>query len=308
MDAHGKFATSPSRRASRRIPAIVGVIIASTLGLAEPAFATSSVMIASNQHAAMTATTATTTSSAVTSHTASGTSTTTVAAPSAATAAPTTSAGSTTSAATASSVTQPAAAPGTSRILNVPLYMQTLALSCEEAALRMALASEGIQATDSQLLAIIGIDPRSAYVDASGLRWGNPYTSFVGDPSGSQTSLTGYGTYYPTVARAATSLGGHVIATGEGISPSQVYAAILAGHPVVAWVTYQWVPAQRSDYVAFDGTVVPYAGPVEHAVTVVGVTPTQVYINNPDDGVEIIPKAVFESSYATYNNMAVILK
>src|ERR1700682_3815123 len=213
-----------------------------------------------------------------------------------------------TPAATTTSQASPPTTAATTRILNVPLYTQTLALSCEEAALRMALASEGIYTTDSQILAMIGTDTRSAYVDASGLHWGNPYTSFVGDPSGSQVDLSGYGTYYPTIARAATSMGGEVIAAGEGISPSGVYAAVLAGHPVVAWVTYQWVSAERSDYTAFDGTVIPYAGPVEHAVTIVGVTPTQVYVNNPDVGVEIIPKSLFEASYATYNYMAVILK
>jgi uncharacterized protein YvpB len=272
MDIRGAVSRGLPHRGSRRVLAL-GVLIASVLGVAEPAMASSS---------------ATTTASA----------TRTSATPTAATSPP---------AATTASPAQPTAAP-TSRLLSVPLYLQTLALSCEEAALRMALASEGIYTTDSQLLAIIGTDSRSAYLDTSGLHWGNPYTTFVGDPSGSQVNLSGYGTYYPTIARAATALGGKVIASGEGISPSSVYSAVLAGHPVVAWVTYQWVSAVRSDYTAFDGTVIPYAGPVEHAVTVVGVTPTQVYINNPDTGVEIISKAVFDASYSTYNNMAVILQ
>jgi hypothetical protein len=42
-------------------------------------------------------------------------------------------------------------------------------------------------------------------------------------------------------------------------------------------------------------------------VTVGGVTPTQVYINNPDTGLEIVSRWIFEASYATYNNMAVLL-
>jgi uncharacterized protein YvpB len=172
----------------------------------------------------------------------------------------------------------------------------------------MALASEGINVTDAQVLQITGTDATSAYIDSAGLHWGDPYTSFVGSPSGSQVSLTGYGTYYPTIAKAATALGGMVLVAGEGIAPVTVYADVLAGHPVVAWVTYQWVSAQRSDYTAFDGSVIPYAGPVEHAVTVVGVTSTDVVINNPDSGQEVISKSVFEASYATYNNMAVVLR
>ena len=196
----------------------------------------------------------------------------------------------------------------TSRTLAVPIYYQEYTLSCEESALRMALASEGINVTDAQVLQIIGADTTSAYVDSAGLHWGDPYTSFVGSPSGSQVTRTGYGTYYPTIAKAATALGGTVLAAGEGITPAAVYADVLGGHPVVAWVTYQWVSAQRSDYTAFDGKVIPYAGPVEHAVTVVGVTSTDVIINNPDFGREVISKSVFEASYSTYNNMAVVLK
>jgi hypothetical protein len=63
----------------------------------------------------------------------------------------------------------------------------------------------------------------------------------------------------------------------------------------------------RKDYVAFDGKTVTYVGPGEHAVTVVGVQPTRVLINNPATGVEWIDKATFEAVYAIYDHMAVIL-
>ena len=201
----------------------------------------------------------------------------------------------------------PAAPAVESRLLDVPVYYQAYVLSCEEAALRMALAYEGIQASDAQILALMGIDWSAATYDSSGLRWGDPYTSFVGNPNGSEVYLTGYGTYYPNIARAAAALGGNVLQAGEEIAPADLYAAVLTGHPAVAWVTYQWVSAQRSDYVAFDGRTIPYAGPVEHAVTVVGVSSTTVYINDPDFGQYPVPKPVFEAAYATYNQMAVVL-
>ena len=91
----------------------------------------------------------------------------------------------------------------TSRQLAVPVYHQAYTLSCEEAALRMALAYEGIAVTDTQVLATIGVDWSAAYYDSSGLRWGDPYTAFVGNPSGSEVAMTGYGTYYPTIEHAA---------------------------------------------------------------------------------------------------------
>jgi uncharacterized protein YvpB len=192
-------------------------------------------------------------------------------------------------------------------MLNVPWYHQAFELSCESASLRMALAYEGIATTDQAILNIVGSDlSRATFVNGA-LRWGDPYASFVGNVNGSEIALTGYGMYYPTVVKAATQLGGHVLAAGEGLAPSQVYEAVLAGHPVVTWVTYQWVILRRQDYVAFDGRTIPYAGPGEHAVTIVGVDPTRVLVNNPWSGPEWVTKALFERIYLTYNQMAVVL-
>jgi uncharacterized protein YvpB len=202
----------------------------------------------------------------------------------------------------------PTAPPGNgSRVLNVPWYHQVYVLSCESASLRMALAYQGIATTDRAVLDIIGSDLRGPVFDSSGMHWGDPFGTFVGNVSGSEVALTGYGTYYPTIAHAATVLGGHVLRSGQNILPVEVYDAVLTGHPVVAWVTYHWVKLTRKDYVAFDGKTVPYAGPGEHAVTVVGVQPTKVLINNPSTGVEWIDKRTFEAIYAIYDHMAVIL-
>jgi uncharacterized protein YvpB len=194
-----------------------------------------------------------------------------------------------------------------SRVLNVPSYRQAFELSCEAASLRMALVYEGIATTDDVILDIVGADPSRATFVNGALRWGDPYVSFVGNVNASEIALTGYGMYYPTVVKAAKQLGGHVLAQGEGMVPDAVYKAVLAGHPVVAWVTYEWVTLQRQDYVAFDGRLIPYAGPGEHAVTVVGVDPTRVLVNNPWSGPEWVDKALFERVFMTYNQMAVVL-
>ncbi|TMD87786.1 MAG: hypothetical protein E6I78_01895, partial [Chloroflexi bacterium] len=194
-----------------------------------------------------------------------------------------------------------------SRVLTVPWYRQAFELSCESASLRMALAYEGIATTDQAILDIVGADlSRATFVNGA-LRWGDPYASFVGNVNGSEIALTGYGMYYPTVVKAATQLGGHILAAGEGMAPNQVYEAVLAGHPVVTWVTYQWVLLRRQDYVAFNGRTIPYAGPGEHAVTIVGVDPNRVLVNNPWSGPEWVSKALFERIFLTYNQMGVVL-
>jgi uncharacterized protein YvpB len=202
----------------------------------------------------------------------------------------------------------PTAPPGVgSRVLNVPWYQQAYVLSCESAALRMALAYEGIATTDKAVLDIMGADLRGPLFDSTGMHWGDPFATFVGNVNGSEVALTGYGTYYPTIEHAATVLGGHVLRSGQNILPAEVYDAVLNGHPAVVWVTYHWVRLTRKDYVAFDGKTVTYAGPGEHAVTIVGVQPTRVLINNPATGVEWIDKSTFEAIFAIYDHMAVIL-
>lgn len=206
--------------------------------------------------------------------------------------------------------TPPTPAPDlapSARTLNVPWYQQAYALSCEEASLRMALAHEGISTTDAAILDIIGTDARPAIFVNGTLRWSDPFVAFVGDPNGSEAALTGYGTYYPTIARAAIALGGQVLRAGQGIAPKDVYDAILQGHPVVAWVTYQWVTPVHADYLTFDGRTVPYAGPVEHAVAVVGVQEDSVLVNNPWSGPEWVSKSTFEAAYSAYYQMAVII-
>src|SRR5437868_3930557 len=106
----------------------------------------------------------------------------------------------------------PTAPPGTgSRVLKVPSYRQVYVLSCESAALRMALAFEGIATTDKAVLDIIGSDPRGPVFDSSGMHWGDPFATFVGNVNGSEIALTGYGVYYPPIAHAAMVLGGHVL-------------------------------------------------------------------------------------------------
>jgi hypothetical protein len=137
---------------------------------------------------------------------------------------------------------------------DVTYHRQEYELSCEEAAIQMALSHEHLYPTQTQELNDIGIDWRNAYFDAGGtLHWGDPYTNFVGDPNGSEVSYTGYGTYYSTIARIATSYGGHVLASGENTSPQDVYNAVLRGHPVVAWVSFDWAYHSPGSWLAFDG-------------------------------------------------------
>jgi uncharacterized protein YvpB len=194
------------------------------------------------------------------------------------------------------------------RMLAVPQYHQQHGLSCEASALQMTLAAFGINVAEDTLLAEIGADRRAPYWDASGaMHWGDPYAAFVGNVDGSERGLTGYGVYYPPIARVAQANGVSVSQSGEGIAPSTIYQAVLAGHPVIAWISFDWLFHRVSHYVAFDGRTVQFGSPYEHAAVVRGVTNGYLLINNPWFGTQWISKATFESSYATFNDMAVIM-
>lgn len=209
--------------------------------------------------------------------------------------------------ASAASAAIPIQCPTSNTITDVPYYRQVYALSCEAAALQMVLAHENINVDQTRELQDMGIDFRGAYYDASGLRWGDAYTNFVGDPNGSEIYLTGYGTYSSDVARVARLYGGQVLREGEGTSPADLYRAIVLGHPVVAWVAFDWRYHAPGSYLAFDGRRIPYAGPIEHAVALAGVTADQVLVLNPWDGPTWMPKSTFEAAFATYNDMAVVV-
>jgi uncharacterized protein YvpB len=195
------------------------------------------------------------------------------------------------------------------RVIWVPLYAQTHGLDCEAAALQMALAHQGIYVSQNRLLNAMGIDWRMPVWDATGFHWGDPYANFVGNPDGSEIRRTGYGTYAPNVGRVARLFGGHVMDGRERFSPQTIYWALSMGHPVVAWVSFDWRRHYPTKYIAFDGTIVDYGSPYEHAVTLYGVTPGYVLVNNPWHGYrQWISKRTFEAAFATFDNMAVVFR
>jgi len=192
------------------------------------------------------------------------------------------------------------------RLLNVPQIFQTHGLSCEAAAEQMALAYQGVNVSQDALLSAMPVDRRGPTWDSTGMHWSDPYDVFVGNPDGSERLLTGYGTYYGPVVKAAQRYGGVVVQYGEGIQPPTIYQAVMTGHPVVSWVGFDWKWHQVSHYRAWDGDLVQFGSPYEHAVTIIGVTNDNLLINNPWFGQQWISKPTFEASYGTFNHMSVI--
>lgn len=195
------------------------------------------------------------------------------------------------------------------RVLDIAWHHQEHNLSCEAAALKMGLSYYGISVDEMTLIGYMTNDRRPAVFDASGhlIRWGDPNQGFVGDPNGKIQLYQGYGVYAAPVANAAVRAGAGVMASGSSVKPDAVYRAVLRGHPVVAWISNTYHQVALLHYTAFDGADVGYTL-TEHAVTVIGVRPDAVLINDPWFGQAWHPKTQFESAYRTFDDMAVILR
>ncbi len=168
--------------------------------------------------------------------------------------------------------------------LSVPLYRQSLPLSCEEAALSMALAYRGISASEMDILTHVGYNPRPR--DTATNSWDNPYDMFVGDVNGTQNS-TGYGVYGPPIAAAAHAYG-RGAAAYSGVTANFIAGQVLSGNPVIVWGSSR-TPIMES-WNTTSGMV--SAWKYEHTRVVLGVVgradaPLGFYLNDPGTGTAI---------------------
>jgi uncharacterized protein YvpB len=195
-------------------------------------------------------------------------------------------------------------------VIAAPVLGQTHSLSCEAAALQIALAAKGIDVSQDWILATVGADLRGAVVNRGGVvQWGDPYQNFVGNVDGSEPNFTGYGVYDPPIAAAAQHAGASATAL-EGVDPDVLYKQVENGNPVVVWVVSHLGVTSLRTWTAWDGRVVPYSVG-EHAMTLVGVNDDEgtVTLIDPETRTELAtPKSHFEASFNSFGRMAVVVK
>jgi len=159
---------------------------------------------------------------------------------------------------------------------------QVLHNNCESTALSMLLAAAGVRAGQLELQAHL---PQSGPLDPEPvagtrlLRWGDPERGFVGRPAGGGTE-GGFGVYEPPIRALAARYGVRLLDL-HGRSLAVLRHAVLAGHPVLAWVGLAagpfltWLtPSGRRITVNLN----------EHAIVLVGAGPGYVLVNNPLTG------------------------
>lgn len=187
-------------------------------------------------------------------------------------------------------------------VLNIPLDKQDRALSCEAAALKMALNYRGLGLTETDIMAIVGYDPTIK----NGNIWGDPNVAFVGNIDGSQNS-TGYGVHWDPIARAASNW--RQAKAFSGWTVSQLAWEIESGNPVVIWGV---LGAAYSDpwYTPAGKQIGAWKG--EHVRTLIGYTgspdnPASFIINDPIVGRITWSTNTLKNDWAKFNNSGVVV-
>ena len=206
-------------------------------------------------------------------------------------------------------------------VTKVPYIPQVYTEDCETASLQMALGQLGINLSQQALLDKENVQEQAPVMNGSTIvKWGDPYTSFVGNPNGDQLSYppTGYGTYYSNIARLAEAEGAKVLFSGVGLTQDQIVQYIRENHPVIAWVddnnngVLEYSPLNH--WTAFDGRLVEYPRyGNEHNVLIIGIRKVggeiEVLINDPLKfiGPEWVSMNNLWNSMRTFNYSGVVL-
>lgn len=178
--------------------------------------------------------------------------------------------------------------------ISVPVIKQTLQDDCEATALSMLLRFAGKrvdQLTLQRQVAHSGpLDPE---VGPDGEIWGDPDKGFVGRADGGGPA-GGFGVYQVPIAALARK---HGLNPRDltGKSPQSIYAALLTGRPVMAWVGLSEGP--YASWHSRSGALVR-VNYGEHAVLLTGVDAETVTVNDPLSGERLTwPKSEFETMW-----------
>jgi len=173
--------------------------------------------------------------------------------------------------------------------LGVPLYRQSHSLSCEAASASMVAAFFGLSLSEQEVIEAL---PRHE----------NPNLGYRGNIDGATGSLEDYGVHAAPLQKTLTTLGLRVRALEGGLEG--IHSALNAGHPLIAWITYNLWEQSPVELGLSDGTTVKVV-PYEHAVVIEGYTTDGLWALDPYDGErEFLPWADFERSWGYLDYMA----
>ena len=154
----------------------------------------------------------------------------------------------------------------------------------EITSLSMLLSAVGIDAPQVHLLPLLKrsgpLDPQPV-AGSKLFRWGDPERGFVGRPNGAGSG--GFGVYEPPIKRLAGKYRIHFIDL-HGKSTDVIRAALLDGHPVIAWVDWTGSGAQSTWLTPSGEEITVNLG--ERAILLIGAGPGYYLLNDPVSGKE----------------------
>ncbi|MFA5188422.1 MAG: C39 family peptidase [Patescibacteria group bacterium] len=188
--------------------------------------------------------------------------------------------------------------------LSVPFHRQQHSLSCEAAALTMALNYKGVKVTENELINQLPVsDPGPRQ---SGNIWGDPNLGFVGNINGSMPN-TGYGVYEKPIFDLATKYRSAKIMSNATIT--DLITELSNNNPIVVWGVIgkgkdiSWkTPAGKVIVAKLD----------EHARTLIGFTgssnnPKQMILLDPIYGKIRMSISAFQKNWDMLADKAVVI-
>src|SRR5207237_7031170 len=101
------------------------------------------------------------------------------------------------------------------------------------------------------------------------VRWGDAWTSFVGDVNASEWNFTGYGVYWRPIADVVQRTGRKAFG-GQGWKIDDLFAELDRGNPVIIWINNSYRYVAPGYWTGWDGAQVPYTVG-DHTVLLYGV-------------------------------------
>jgi len=173
--------------------------------------------------------------------------------------------------------------------LGVPLHTQAHNLTCEAASASMVAAFFGLSLSEQEIMEAL---PRHE----------NPNLGYRGNGDGPTGSLEDYGVHAIPLQRTLAAHGLRVSVVEGGLNG--IRSALDAGHPVIAWITYNLWEQRPEELELSDGTAVKVV-PYEHTVVIEGYAADGLWALDPYDGErELLPWVDFERSWGYLDYMA----
>lgn len=193
--------------------------------------------------------------------------------------------------------------------LNVPLYRQTHAFTCNITATAMALSYKGAASSEMGVYGGIAKDPTACEKSGDTITyWGNPNSGYVGNIDGGG-SCGGYGVHWGPVS-AYISSRGVSNSVRRGWNVAALAQEVEKGNPSIVWWQNGWASAYWKYWDSPGGRVSALNG--MHSEVVVGFigpssNPSHIITNDPWRGRRTLTTGQFNALWGWFGNTAVVL-